>query len=55
MAGDVIALQDIFRWEPRGVDSEGRVLGEIKPTGLRPRVLETMEAQGVTLPPGLWG
>ena len=55
ISGEVIAMQDIFRWEPRGVDGEGRALGEIRPTGLRPRVLEAMEAQGVTLPPGLWG
>ena len=55
LAGDVIALQDIFRWEPSGVDSEGRVCGETRPTGLRPQVIETMEAQGVTLPPGLLG
>ena len=55
MAGDVIALQDVFRWEGRGVDGEGRVLGEIKPTGLRPRVMETMEAAGVTLPPEVFG
>ncbi|MBV9848576.1 MAG: CpaF family protein [Armatimonadetes bacterium] len=55
LAGEVIALQDIFCWEPRGVDGEGRVLGENRPTGLRPRLMETMEAQGVTLPPGLFG
>ena len=55
LAGDIIALQDIFRWEPRGVDRDGLALGTLAPTGLRPRALEAMEAQGVMLPPGLWG
>ena len=55
MSGDVVALQDIFCWEAHGVDGQGRVLGEIGPTGLRPRVLERMEAAGVTLPAGLLG
>lgn len=55
LSGEVIALQDVFRWEAHGLDREGRVAGEVVPTGLRPRLVERMEAQGVTLPAGLFG
>jgi len=49
--GDVIALQDIYRWEGRGLDAEGKVLGELCPTGLRPLCLEGLSAGGST--PGM--
>ncbi len=45
IAADVIALQDIFRVEAGG---------PIRPTGLRPRVLDLMDERGVPLPE-LWG
>ena len=37
-----------FAWEARGVDAQGRVLGEMRPTGLRPAFASFLEAQGVT-------
>ena len=46
IAGDVVSLQDIFRREPQG---------EMRPTGLRPAFGPILEAQGVTLPPDLFG
>ena len=46
MEGDVITMQDIFRFEQTGVDEDGRVLGRIHPTGIRPRCMERLQAHG---------
>jgi len=54
MEGDVVVLQDIFRFEQRGVDANGRVMGEMKATGLRPKFVQTLIAQGVSLPKDLF-
>jgi pilus assembly protein CpaF len=50
MEGDTIVLQDIFKFEQRGVDRDGRVMGEHQATGLRPLFIEQLVAQGVQLP-----
>lgn len=43
MEGEVITLQDIFAWDgSAGFDSEGRALGRLAPTGLRPKFLEKL-------------
>jgi pilus assembly protein CpaF len=47
--GPTITMQEIFKFEQRGVDAEGRVLGEIGPTGIRPRVLERIQRAGVNI------
>ena len=55
MEGDIITLQDIFLFDFRaGVDEHGRPLGHMKPTGLRPKVLETLQDRGINLPPNLF-
>jgi pilus assembly protein CpaF len=52
MEGDVITLQDVYLFDHRmGRDANGRSLGRLKPTGLRPRVLEKLEAGGVHVDP----
>jgi pilus assembly protein CpaF len=50
MEGDVIVLQDIFHFEWIGMDENGKVIGEMKPTGLRPLFLPALMAQGISLP-----
>ena len=40
MEGDTITLQDIFVFKQKGKDDKGRILGEIVPTGIRPKFLE---------------
>jgi pilus assembly protein CpaF len=49
MEGDVVTLQDIFRFDTTmGFDTEtGRAMGHLKPTGVRPRVTEHMRDLGV--------
>ena len=52
MEGDVITLQDIFLFDnSAGFDSEGRSLGTLKATGLRPKFLEKMQHNNVARRP----
>jgi pilus assembly protein CpaF len=52
MEGDVITLQDVFLWDgSRGFDAEGRTLGRLASTGLRPKFLEKMAYANVTVDP----
>jgi pilus assembly protein CpaF len=46
MEGDVITMQDIFMFEQTGVDPDGRVEGRLRPTGIRPRCMERLQANG---------
>lgn len=50
LEGDVIVLQEIFRFEQTGVDTEGRVIGEIVPTGIKPKFYERLETSGIHIP-----
>jgi len=54
MEGQVITMQDIFRFEQVGLDSEGRVRGHFKSTGIRPRFAERFESLGISLAPGIF-
>jgi pilus assembly protein CpaF len=54
MEGDVIVMQDVFVFEQTGVE-EGKILGRLKATGIRPKFVEKFEVQGINLPPGLFG
>jgi pilus assembly protein CpaF len=52
MEGDVITLQDLFVFDHQlGIDENGRTLGSLKSTGLRPRFIEKLEAVGIRLDP----
>jgi pilus assembly protein CpaF len=50
MEGDVVTMQDLFRYHQRGVDSDGRVIGEFQATGIRPHFAERFEIAGIRLP-----
>ncbi len=50
MEGDVVTLMDLFKFNQTGIDVEGRVVGEIQPTGLRPQFTPTLSAHGFNLP-----
>jgi pilus assembly protein CpaF len=54
MEGDVIVLQDIFVFEQTGIEN-GRIIGRLRPTGIRPKFMEKMEAAGIYLPPQIFG
>jgi len=56
MEGDVITLLDVFAFNFRaGVDDNGRILGTLQTTGLRPRFIEKLADRGVYLPPSIFG
>ena len=46
MEGQVVTMQDLFRFEQTGIDTDGRVLGELRTTGIRPRFAEKFEVAG---------
>jgi len=50
MEEDVIQMQDIFRFVRSGVDAQGRVGGRFAPSGIRPRLLDRLEEQGLQTP-----
>ena len=55
MEGDVITLQDIFVFDSTpGFDSEGRNLGRLRATGLRPKFLDKLGTSNVTVDPLLF-
>jgi pilus assembly protein CpaF len=53
MEGDVITMQDIFRFEQTAIE-DGKVLGELVATGLRPKYMDKIEAHGIHLPPSIF-
>jgi pilus assembly protein CpaF len=55
MEGDTIVLQDIFLFEQLGIDENGRVVGRLKPLGIRPKFIERIENAGIHLPPEIFG
>lgn len=49
MEGDIIVLTDIFKFVQTGVTTEGKVLGEVNATGIRPNFTPRLEAAGFKL------
>jgi len=49
MEGDVISAQDIFQFVATGVDGQGKVEGYFECTGIRPRLIDHLEAAGIRL------
>ena len=54
MEGDVITMTDIFVFEQTGLEN-GRVIGRLRPTGLRPKFMESIEQSGIRLPASIFG
>lgn len=54
MEGDVITMTDIFVFEQTGMEA-GKVVGRLRPTGLRPKFIDKIEASGISLPPSIFG
>ncbi|MCK4536818.1 MAG: CpaF family protein, partial [Desulfuromonadales bacterium] len=54
MEGDVITLQDIFVFEKKGIDRDGKVIGEHRSTGIRPKFSEQLELAGIEVPETLF-
>ena len=54
MEGDVITMTDIFVFEQTGTEN-GRIIGRLRPTGLRPKFMDKIESAGIHLPPSIFG
>jgi pilus assembly protein CpaF len=54
MEGDVVTLTDLFVFEQTGYEG-GKVMGRLRPTGLRPKFMDKIEAAGIHLPPSIFG
>lgn len=55
MEGDTVVMTDIFRFEQTGVNKEGQIIGELKPTGIRPLFSSRLDASGFRLGPEVFG
>ena len=49
MEGDVITMQEIFRFRQTGVNSEGQVEGKFEATGIRQRFIDHVTSHGIAL------
>jgi len=54
MEGEVITMTDIFVFEQTGMEN-GKIVGRLRPTGLRPKFMDKIEAAGINLPPSIFG
>lgn len=54
MEGDVITMTDIFVFEQTGMEN-GKIIGRLRPTGLRPKFMDKIETAGINLPPSIFG
>lgn len=54
MEGEVITMQEIFRFRTTGRADNGEVLGHFEPTGIRPKFMAELEARGIAVDPGIF-
>ena len=54
MEGDVVQLSEIFRYQRKGFDSDGKIIGEFQATGLVPKFYEILREQGVDIDMGIF-
>ncbi|MBV6452525.1 MAG: type II secretion system protein E [Anaerolineae bacterium] len=54
MEGEVITMTDIFVFEQTGIEN-GQIVGRLRPSGLRPKFMDKIEAAGINLPPSIFG
>ena len=60
MEGDIVTMQDVFKFVQTGVDDDGRVQGSLEPTGIRPTFAEMFDTAGIRFDwgahaSGAWG
>ena len=50
MEGDIITMSEIFRFQRKGIDEYGNILGSFKATGIVPKFHESLQKRGIDLP-----
>jgi pilus assembly protein CpaF len=53
MEGNIIVMQDIFVFDQKGV-KDGRIIGDFKATGVRPRFADRLKVSGFELPANIF-
>jgi len=54
MEGEMITMTDIFEFEQTSFE-QGKIVGRIRPTGIRPKFIDRIEDAGINLPPSVFG
>jgi len=54
MEGNTIVMHDVIVYEQKGIDREGKVVGEFRATGVRPRFAQRFKLFGYELPDGVF-
>jgi pilus assembly protein CpaF len=54
MEQDVISMQEIFSFQKTGIAPDGRVIGQFRATGVRPKACDRLKASGIHLPPDMF-
>ena len=54
MEGEVVTMQEIFRFKMQGRDDNNQVIGHFEATGIRPKLLDELSAHGINLAPDLF-
>jgi pilus assembly protein CpaF len=54
MEGNTVVMHDVFIFEQKGIDKEGKVVGEYRATGVRPMFAERFRVYGFELPQGIF-
>jgi pilus assembly protein CpaF len=54
MEGDIVTMTDVFVFEQTGIEN-GKIMGRLRPTGLRPHFMDKLEGAGIYLPPSIFG
>ncbi|MDH3511324.1 MAG: CpaF family protein [Gammaproteobacteria bacterium] len=55
MEGDIITMSELFRFNREGIDDDGKVIGELRPTGIIPSFHRDLKRRGIDLPIELFG
>ncbi len=54
MEGDVITMTDIFQFQQEGMEGD-KIIGKLRPTGLRPKFMDKLEQADIHLPASIFG
>jgi pilus assembly protein CpaF len=54
MEGDVVTMQEIFRYKRQGIAPDGKIIGRFESTGVRPVFVERLRIAGVDFPSNLF-
>ncbi|MCB0140470.1 MAG: CpaF family protein, partial [Caldilineaceae bacterium] len=55
MEGETIIMQDLFLFKQAAIDENGKIIGALQATGLRPRASDRIDDAGITLSPTIFG